>query len=162
VEPKRGKRWLAAAAAVLPAFLTGCALFRHSDREIAKQQLGVQFYSDLGPEAIDVSGYPPEQQRNYQVYARACSQCHGLARSINSPVVSREFWEMYAQAMRSRSYYTPGQPLSTDETAAIVAFLDYDSKERKIGHKEEFERQSQELKRRFNALIDERARKFVP
>lgn len=28
------------------------------------------FYSDLGPDAVDVSGYPAQQRHNYAVYAR--------------------------------------------------------------------------------------------
>ena len=61
------------------------------------------FYSDLGPESVDVSAYPPERKRDYAVYAQACSRCHTLARSINAPYVSRGWWEFYVARMRVRA-----------------------------------------------------------
>lgn len=147
---------LAILAAALP---TGCALYRRSQVEMAKQQTGALYYSDLGPEAIDVSDYPEEQRRNYAVYSRTCSRCHGLARSINSPIASREFWEMYILAMRRSSYYAAGIPISTAEVKANLDFLDFDSKFRKIGRKDLFDKQTQELKNRFESMINQRTGK---
>ena len=115
----------------------------------------VLFYSDLGPEQIDVSAYPSEQRRNYAVYARACSRCHGLARSINAPYASRGWWEFYMTGMRLRGRIA-GRPFSREETKAVLDFLEYDSRARKVENAAEFEKSAAELKRRFDAYIDRR------
>ena len=39
---------------------------------------------DDGPDKIDVSGYPKEQQARYPVFLQKCSKCHPVARPINS------------------------------------------------------------------------------
>lgn len=115
------------------------------------------FYSDLGPSQIDVSGYPAQQRYNYAVYARVCSQCHGLARSINAPAVSRAYWEFYLLTMRTRSGLTPHADISRQETRAVLDFLLYDSKARKTGEKESsFNELTAELKRRFKPLLEKR------
>ncbi len=139
-------------AAVLSS--SACSLFRESDRRVRQQQTGVSFYSDLGPDFIDVAAYPPQQRLNYAVYQRVCSQCHTLARSINSPVASREFWEMYAQAMRRRSLMAADQPVTKDDVKEVVDFLDYDSKVRKIDRKDDFDAQTLKLKLRFEEMME--------
>jgi hypothetical protein len=113
------------------------------------------FYSDLGPEEVDVSAYPLMQRRNYRVYAAACSRCHSLARSINSPLVSRTWWEFYVMSMRARGSFT-GRPLTKEEVTAVLDFLEYDGQERKAKRSHDFEHVTGELKRRFEALLDER------
>lgn len=119
------------------------------------QRRNILFYSDLGPDEIDVSAYPSEQRRNYAVYARACSRCHGLARSINAPFVARGWWEFYMTGMRMRGSVS-GRPFSREEIKSVLDFLDYDARVRKVEHAADFEKSTQELKRRFNAYVDQR------
>jgi hypothetical protein len=111
--------------------------------------------SDLGPESVDVSQYPAQQRHNYRVYASACSRCHGLARSINSPLASRTWWEFYVTSMRARGSLS-GRPISAQERQAVLDFLEYDGRERKQRRAKEFEKVRAELRRRYDALMDER------
>ena len=113
-----------------------------------KPDLHVLYYSDLGPEAVDVSSYPAKLQYDYVVFSRVCSQCHSLARAINAPAVDRQFWEFYLARMRLYSRFQH-QPVSADETRAILDFLEYDTSVRKIGGRKIFEAQVDALKRRF-------------
>jgi len=113
------------------------------------------FYSDLGPDTVDVSAYPPELKRDYAVYARACSRCHTLARSINAPYVSRAWWEFYIARMRVRATLH-GEPLSPREIQSALDFLEHDSNVRKVARAPEFDAAKAELKRRFEAALDER------
>ncbi len=115
------------------------------------------FFSDMGPDTVDVSGYSAQQRYNYQIYARVCSRCHTLARSINMPVVGRGWWDFYLLGMRVRSRRL-GQPLSKTETKAVLDFLEYDSNVRKVEHEREFDRQTEVLKARFDASVEERVR----
>ena len=115
----------------------------------------ILFYSDLGPNQIDVSTYPSSQRRNYAVYAQACSRCHGLARSINAPYTSRGWWEFYMTGMRLRGHLS-GRPFSREEIKSILDFLEYDSRVRKVGNAAAFEKSTDELKRQFDAYVDRR------
>lgn len=121
----------------------------------ARQKAAV-YYSDLGPDALDVSGYPAQQRRNYEIYAHACSQCHTLARSINAPTVNRGFWEFYMLSMRFNSFFVPGTEMPKSDRKAILDFLEYDSQRRKIEDRAGFEELQDELKRLFDALLEER------
>ena len=118
-------------AALAAAVLAGCALTSGREREALQNELTTLFYSDLGPDAIDVSDYPEERRRQYKVYARACSECHSLARSVNSPPVSEEYWRFYVEAMRRRTRSRPGPRITDAEARAIVEFLDFDSRGRR-------------------------------
>lgn len=119
------------------------------------------FYSDLGPDSIDVSSYPEKQKENYAVFARACYQCHNLARSINAPVVSPAFWEFYLLSMRTRTKFSLGDAkITKEESRRIVDFLEYDSNARKTGRKKEFDALTEELKARFQLLSEERLRRL--
>lgn len=113
------------------------------------------FYSDLGPDSVDVSAYPAEKKRGYETYAQVCARCHTLARSINAPYVNRAWWEFYVMSMRARAKFH-GEPLTKQEVRAVLDFLEYDSNERKVAHAVEFETTKAELKRRFEAVLDER------
>ena len=108
-----------------------------STRVTAKDQ-AILFYSDLGPDSIDVSTYPSEQRRNYAVFARACARCHGLARSISAPYTSRGWWEFYMSGMRLRGHIV-GRPLSREEIKSVLDFLEYDSRVRKVDQAAAFE-----------------------
>lgn len=118
-----------------------------------------EFYSDLGPDAIDVSAYPAQQRYNYAVYARDCSRCHTLARPNNAPMAGRGWWEFYIIGMRARSSWK-GAPLAPADVKAILDFLDYDSRVRKVEKSREFEAQTDELKRRFDASVSEKLRRY--
>ena len=103
-----------------------------------QERQNILFYSDLGPEQIDASAYPSQQRQNYAVYARACSRCHSLARSINAPYTSRGWWEFYMTGMRMRGRVA-GQPFSREEIKAVLDFLEYDSRARKVEHAAAFD-----------------------
>ncbi len=113
------------------------------------------FDSDLGPDAVDVSAYPARQRRNYAVYARVCSRCHTLARSINAPYATRGWWDFYITNMRMRSGRR-GEFLDARDARSVLDFLEYDSNERKVSRAAEFDAIRFELKRRFEAALDDR------
>ena len=113
------------------------------------------FYSDLGPDTVDVSAYPVARERDYKIYAQVCSRCHTLARSINAPYVNRAWWEFYVMSMRARAKFH-GEPLTKEEVRSVLDFLEYDSNERKVARASEFEATKAELKRRFEVVMDER------
>ncbi|MEK7389045.1 MAG: hypothetical protein AAB036_05050 [Elusimicrobiota bacterium] len=121
----------------------------------AERVRGALFYSDLGPDTVDVSRYPAAQQRNYEVYVRACSRCHTLARSINAPYVNRAWWEFYITNMRLRSRLR-GERLDPGDIRPVLDFLDHDSYERKVASAAQFEVIKTELKRRFESSLEER------
>ncbi|MBI2385537.1 MAG: hypothetical protein HYV14_05945 [Elusimicrobia bacterium] len=121
----------------------------------ADRRRAALFYSDLGPDSVDVSSYPPERRRDYEAYARLCSRCHTLARSINAPYAERAWWEFYLASMRMRAHFH-GEPLSKDDTRAVLDFLEYDSRERKLAQAPRFEALKKELERRFETALDER------
>lgn len=117
------------------------------------------FYSDLGPDTVDVSAYPKERKRDYEVYARVCSRCHTLARSINAPYVSRAWWEFYIASMRVRPSFR-GERFTQEEIRAVLDFLELDSNARKVARASEFEVVKDELKRRFEAVLAERVERL--
>ncbi|MBI3565521.1 MAG: hypothetical protein HY079_10030 [Elusimicrobia bacterium] len=113
------------------------------------------YYSDMGPDTVDVSAYPTQIQRDYQTFARTCARCHTLARAINAPLVGRGWWEFYILGMRMRSRRT-GQPLGKDETTQILDFLEHDAKVRKVDRARDFDALTEELKSRFDASVSRR------
>jgi hypothetical protein len=123
----------------------------------AAQLATAEFYSDLGPEEVDVSAYPAQQRHNYRIYASACARCHSLARSINAPMVDRRWWEFYMLSMRVRGRIS-GRRLSKQEVEAVLDFLEYDGRERKVARAKEFESLTVELKARYEAALDARMR----
>jgi len=145
------------AVAVLALAVLAPVLWAAEGGEPGERERTALFYSDLGPDRIDVSAYPASQRDNYAVYARACSRCHTLARSINAPLVSRGWWEFYVLGMRMRGTRA-GQPLSKEEVKAVLDFLEYDSRVRKIEHAQEFAAETDELKTRFDAVVAGRMR----
>ncbi len=85
------------------------------------------FPSDNGPDTIDVSKYPAEQQANYKVFTEKCSKCHTLARPINSPFALPEEWQAYVTKMMRKKR----SGIDKDSVKSIVEFLTYDSSVRK-------------------------------
>ena len=154
--------------AVLPilALIVAAAVFAVADKQQVvstttvsaapvQERRGIKYYSDLGPDRIDVSAYPAQQRENYAVYARACSRCHTLARSINAPYTSRGWWEFYMTGMRMRGRVA-GRPFSRQESKAVLDFLDYDARVRKVEHASDFDKSTKELRRRFDEYVDQR------
>ena len=84
------------------------------------------FEADLGQTWIDVSTYPPEQQKAYAVFAQRCCKCHTLARPINSTLATDQ-WEAYVSRMSRK----PGSGISPKDAETIQAFLVFDSGKRK-------------------------------
>ena len=108
-----------------------------------------RFYYDLGPSQIDVSAYPKVQQENYKVFAQTCSQCHTLARPINSPMISRRDWSRYIGRMTVNSKNAPVKPITKSERDSILSFLVYDAKIRKVDYRAKFTAQTASLKKQF-------------
>jgi hypothetical protein len=75
---------------------------------------------DLGPNQIDVSGYPAAQQKNYDVYAGKCSKCHPLARSVNARFNASD-WKRYMKRMIRR----PNSGINEEQAAHIYDFLKF-------------------------------------
>jgi len=75
---------------------------------------------DDGPDKIDVSGYPREQQARYPVFVQKCSKCHPVARPINSRFDSSE-WKRYMKKMIRR----PNSGINEEQAADIYEFLKY-------------------------------------
>lgn len=121
----------------------------------AERREAALFHSDLGPDTVDVSSYPAARRRDYEVYARTCSRCHSLARSINAPYASRAWWEFYIARMRVRAGFH-GEKLDGDDIQAVLDFLEHDGAARKLGRPEEFEAQQRVLRRRFEVELAKR------
>lgn len=75
---------------------------------------------DDGPGAVDVSAYPPDQQRQYPTFLQKCSKCHPAARAINSRFDSSE-WKRYMKKMIRR----PNSGINEEQAADIYEFLKY-------------------------------------
>lgn len=82
---------------------------------------------DKGPAKIDVSKYPADMQARYKLFTKKCSNCHTIARAINSEFALDDEWERYVKRMMRKA----GTLISPDEGKQIYAFLTYDSKIRK-------------------------------
>ena len=86
-----------------------------------------EFPFDKGPDTIDVSAYPQEQQDNYALFSQKCSKCHTLARPINSPFALPDEWETYVHKMQHKKR----SGVDEDSAKRIIDFLVFDSKIRK-------------------------------
>lgn len=73
---------------------------------------------DDGPDKMDVSGYPAEQQRNYDVVAAKCTKCHPLSRTVNSHFSGQE-WKRYMKKMIRR----PNSGVNEEQAVKIYEFL---------------------------------------
>ena len=92
----------------------------------AAQTSNVTLPQDKGPDKINVSGYPPEQQKNYKAFADKCAKCHTIARPINTTMTKPE-WERYVKRMMHK----PNSGISDSQGKAIYEFLAYDQDNRK-------------------------------
>lgn len=107
------------------------------------------YHFDLGPDTIDVSAYPPERQEQYRLFARRCSSCHTLARSINVVTIGRDEWAYYVMRMRLRGSKTKGVTYTREEGLQIVDFLAYDAQIRKAARLKEFEAEDRARRKKF-------------
>ena len=82
---------------------------------------------DKGPARINVSSYPPELKKSYQLFSTKCGLCHTPARAINSDRVLESDWETDVNDMATRA----GKLITADDARQIYEFLVYDSKVRK-------------------------------
>jgi hypothetical protein len=70
---------------------------------------------------VDVSGYPPDVQQAYRVFALRCSRCHTLARPLNARIRDPQHWVRYVTRMRRQ----PGSGIDADNAQVILRFLLY-------------------------------------
>jgi hypothetical protein len=117
------------------------------------------YHADLGPAKIDVTRYPRKQREAYGLFELRCAQCHTLARAINSPIATRSAWKHYIVgrmrvygAVQGRTAYTKA------EVKAITDFLVFDSNERKIKRRDEFDQLTEKLELRFAEMVEEQWR----
>jgi hypothetical protein len=118
---------------------------------------GPAFPNDRGPAQIDVSKYPPSIQADYRIFARRCSQCHTLARAINSQylqltpeeqqaakatdpeiITDRKIWRVGDSewaGVAVKMHAKPGAAIRIHaaELDKVIEFLVFDSKTRKLG-----------------------------
>lgn len=90
------------------------------------QTSNVTLPQDKGPATINVSQYPPEQQKQYKLFADKCAKCHTLARPINTTMTDPE-WARYVKRMMHK----PNSGISDAQGKAIYEFLSFDQKTRK-------------------------------
>ena len=70
---------------------------------------------------VDVSSYPPDVQRAYEVFALRCSRCHTLARPLNARITDPQHWIRYVTRMRRQ----PGSGIDHNNADLILKFLLY-------------------------------------
>jgi mono/diheme cytochrome c family protein len=73
-----------------------------------------------GPDGIDVSSYPAEQQERYALFRQKCSKCHGLSLALTSGL-SSEDWRRHMKKMALR----PQAGISDAQAKSIIAFLKF-------------------------------------
>jgi hypothetical protein len=77
-------------------------------------------------ETVDVSGYPPEVQKQYRLMAAKCSRCHDLSRPLTARYTTEAQWrDMVARMARK-----PGAGISRRDQMEIIAFLVFHQKAR--------------------------------
>lgn len=113
------------------------------------EQLKAKFPYDLGGVEIDVSKYPKKHQEQYEVFKKTCSQCHTLARPINSPLVTSNDWNRYVKRMKVRTKSTARAEIAPAAAKEIVDFLAYDARIRKVDGKAAFDAESARLREQF-------------
>jgi hypothetical protein len=111
------------------------------------------YYTDLGPDSIDVSDYPAQQKYNYEIFQRQCGRCHTLARAVSSPIQSRAYWHFHMIRMSLHSRFNREGKIPPAEMKAMLDFLDYDTRVRKVQDKKRFDDRTEELKRRFEPTL---------
>ena len=111
----------------------------------AQSGSNVTLPQDKGPDKINVSAYPPDQQKGYKVFADKCAKCHTLARPINT-TMSKDDWSRYVKRMMHK----PNSGISDAQGKTIFEFLAYDQDNRKDKNSSAF----------FKSLSDEEIEKL--
>jgi mono/diheme cytochrome c family protein len=94
---------------------------------LAAQSSGnVTLPQDKGPDKVNVSSYPAEQQKGYKVFSEKCSKCHTIARPINTTMTPPE-WSRYVKRMMHK----PNSGINENQGKMIYEFLVYDQENRK-------------------------------
>jgi hypothetical protein len=109
------------------------------------QSSNVNLPQDKGPDKVNVSGYPADQQKNYKTFTDKCAKCHTIARPINTSMTKAE-WERYVKRMMHK----PNSGIGDAQGKAIYEFLAYDQENRKDKAPSAF----------FKALSDEEIEKL--
>jgi hypothetical protein len=125
---------------------------------LSSREILARYPYDLGPTTIDTSTYSKRQQKNYATFLRACGQCHTPARAINAPIMSAKGWRYYVFKMRLGSAISPAQ-INKKEAEAVVSFLTYDAKKRKIDNPT-FQKADRRRRVRFNTVFNEKMRRL--
>lgn len=120
-----------------------------------ERELAAYLPYDLGPDTVDVSHYPPEQQKNYQLFLKRCTLCHAAARPLNAPLVTRTDWARFVGRMEARLH--TGILFSGEERRQVLDFLAHDSQVRKVERKSEFDALQRRLRKRFDEIQKEKA-----
>ncbi len=142
--------------ALTAAALLALAAAAFAAGKLTEREKAARFPYDLGPDTIDVSRYPKEQQEAYALFAVKCSQCHTLARPINSPLSTRQDWQRFVERMHAKIHASSKSPLTESDEARIVDFLVFDSKIRKLDDRKSFLDRSALLKAAFRRVQAER------
>ena len=108
-------------------------------------QSNVSLPQDKGPDKVNVSSYPAEQQKNYKLFNEKCAKCHTIARPINTTMTKDE-WSRYVKRMMHK----PNSGISDSQGKAIFEFLAYDQETRKDKNPSAF----------FKSLSDEEIEKL--
>ena len=93
---------------------------------VVAQSSNVTLPQDKGPDKINVSAYPAEQQKGYKTFAEKCAKCHTIARPINTTMTKDE-WSRYVKRMMHK----PNSGISDSQGKQIFDFLAYDQETRK-------------------------------
>ena len=93
---------------------------------LVAQSGNVVLPQDKGPDTINVSNYPPAQQKAYKLFTSKCSTCHTIARPINTTMTLPE-WERYVKRMMHK----PNSGIGDSQGKEIYEFLAYDQVNRK-------------------------------
>ena len=92
----------------------------------AQTASNVTLPQDKGPDKVDISKYPPDQQKGYKVFVDKCAKCHTIARPINTTMTKDE-WSRYVKRMMHK----PNSGISDSQGKTIYEFLAYDQEGRK-------------------------------
>ena len=92
--------------------------------------LNAQYDQNAAAPKVDVSGYPPEIQRDYRLFKRKCSECHSTANSLKLSM-SPEQWKYWVGQMAAM----PSSNINNKDATDILAFLNYDEAHRKAAAK---------------------------
>jgi len=93
---------------------------------LAAQSSNVTLPQDKGPDKINVSSYPADQQKGYKIFTDKCAKCHTIARPINTTMTKDE-WSRYVKRMMHK----PNSGISDSQGKTIFEFLAYDQENRK-------------------------------